>query len=64
MPPTLNEKDFIIFKQNQGGRISGGGKEEGNEYTNVAKATNTAQGFEKNLPMTSNSGENSSIKQQ
>jgi hypothetical protein len=25
LPPGFNEKDFIVFRQNKNGRISGGG---------------------------------------
>ena len=61
LPPTFNEKDFIIFKQNQNGRISGGDQDDraGNEYTYVAKALNTQTNFNDqiNMNLTSTSGE-------
>lgn len=46
-PSGFNEKDFIIFRQNKNGRISGGGNEDrdGNEYTHAPKLAQTSSNF-------------------
>ena len=54
MTKKFNDQDFIIFRQNQNGRISGGGDLEGNEF--VPKDVKKSDNMHEVMKLSSSSG--------